>query len=77
VTPTAFGDIAFLGDLLGNKSKSKQRSEIVVFIKPQLIRNALDARNVAEEFRKRLDSIHHAGPIVKGADVGGAAAARR
>jgi general secretion pathway protein D len=58
--------IAILGDLLGSKSNTRQRSEIVVFIKPQLIRNGVDARNVAEEFRERLTSIHHGGPIVKG-----------
>jgi general secretion pathway protein D len=70
-------NIAILGDLFGNKAKTQQRSEIVVFIKPQLIRNGLDARNVAEEFRERLHSIRDGGPIVKGVDSAGSRAARR
>jgi general secretion pathway protein D len=67
--------IAILGDLLGSKSNTRQRSEIVVFIKPQLIRNGVDARNVAEEFRERLTSIRQGGPIVKGPN--GSAPSRR
>jgi general secretion pathway protein D len=50
--------IKYLGDLFGNTTKSKQRQEIVIFIKPQLIRNGVDARDVAEEFRRRLRAMH-------------------
>jgi general secretion pathway protein D len=50
--------IKYLGDLFGNTSKNKQRQEIVIFIKPQLIRNGVDARDVAEEFRRRLRAMH-------------------
>jgi general secretion pathway protein D len=50
--------IQYLGDLFGNTTKSKQRQEIVIFIKPQLIRNGVDARDVAEEFRRRLRAMH-------------------
>jgi general secretion pathway protein D len=50
--------IQYLGALFGNTTKSKQRQEIVIFIKPQLIRNGVDARDVAEEFRRRLRAMH-------------------
>jgi general secretion pathway protein D len=50
--------IQYLGDLFGNTTKSKTRQEIVIFIKPQLIRNGVDARDVAEEFRRRLRAMH-------------------
>jgi general secretion pathway protein D len=48
-------DIKFLGDLFGTTSGNKQRTELIIFIRPQLIRNSLDARMVSEEFRERLN----------------------
>jgi general secretion pathway protein D len=48
-------DIPVVGDLFGTKSGQKQRTEIIMFIKPRLIRNSLDARSVAEEFRSGLE----------------------
>ncbi len=56
--------IKYLGDLFGNTSKSKQRSEIIVFIKPQVVRNSLDAQAVSEEFRQRLESMRTVRPII-------------
>jgi general secretion pathway protein D len=50
-------EIKFLGDLFGNTTGTKQRSEIIVFIRPQLVRNSVDARAVTEEFRDRLESM--------------------
>ncbi|OAI30426.1 type II secretion system protein GspD [Methylosinus sp. R-45379] len=49
--------ITYLGDLFGNTDKSKSRQEIVVFVKPQIIRNGFDAQGVSEEFRSRLESM--------------------
>jgi general secretion pathway protein D len=49
--------IAYLGDLFGNTDRSKDRQEIIVFIKPQIIRNGFEARGVAEEFLSRLDAV--------------------
>jgi general secretion pathway protein D len=47
-------DIPVVGDLFGTKSGQKQRTEIIMFIKPQLIRNSMDARGIAEDFRSGL-----------------------
>src|SRR5207253_8621635 len=46
-------DIEFLGNLFGTTSRHKQRSEIIMFIKPQLVRNSIDARHAAQQCRDR------------------------
>jgi general secretion pathway protein D len=51
------GQIPVLGDLLGATSKGVRRTELIVFIRPQVIRNSRDARDVAEELRSRLRSL--------------------
>ena len=62
--------IKVLGDLLGGSTtSSKQRTELIIFIKPKLVRNGLDARNVTEEFRQRLDLMRPDRTFVEGADV--------
>jgi general secretion pathway protein D len=63
-------EIKFLGDLLGNTSGTKTRSEIIIFIRPQLIRNSVNARAVTEEFRDKLYTMKNsAGSMISGADV--------
>jgi general secretion pathway protein D len=53
-------EIKYLGDLLGQKSDSKTRSEIIVFVTTKLVRNSRDSQVVAEEFRERLDTMRRA-----------------
>ena len=43
-----------LGDLLGNTQKTKQRTELIIFIRPQIIRDGVDAMHIAEEMRTKL-----------------------
>jgi general secretion pathway protein D len=63
-------EIKFLGDLLGNTSGTKTRSEIIIFIRPQLIRNNIDARAVTAEFRDKLRTLNgSARSVISGADV--------
>jgi general secretion pathway protein D len=50
-------DIKLFGGLFGSTDNTKQRSEIIIFIKPQLVRNSVDAHAVTEEFRERLQSM--------------------
>ena len=59
-------EIKFLGDLFGNTSSSKSRSEIIIFIKTRLIRNSVDAGAVTEEFRDRLQSMRGGRSVVNG-----------
>jgi general secretion pathway protein D len=56
--------ISYLGDLFGRTDGLKNRSEIIVFIKPQIIRNGLDAQGVAEEFRSRLQAMRSVSSII-------------
>jgi general secretion pathway protein D len=62
-------EIKFIGDLLGNTSGIKTRSEIIIFIKTRLIRNSMDARAVTEEFRERLGSMREGRAVVNGTGV--------
>jgi general secretion pathway protein D len=62
--------IEILGQLLGGSmSTSKQRTELIVFIKPKLIRSSMDARNVTEEFRQRLNLMRPNRSIVEGTNT--------
>ena len=51
------GEIPVIGPLFGSTSDANQRSELIVFITPRVIRNAEDARDVSEELRSRLRSL--------------------
>ena len=59
-------EIKFLGDIFGNTSNSKSRSEIIIFIKTRLIRNSVDAGAVTEEFRDRLQSMRGGRSVING-----------
>jgi general secretion pathway protein D len=50
-------DVKFLGDVFGSTNGTKLRSEIIIFIRPQLVRNGVDARAVTEEFREKLQTM--------------------
>ncbi len=62
-------EIKFLGDVFGNTSKTKTRSEIIIFIKTQLIRNSVDASAVTEEFRDRLQTMRGGRTVIDGNKV--------
>jgi general secretion pathway protein D len=49
--------VPVLSDIVGNTQKGMKRTELIVFIKPQVIRNSRDARAVAEELRSRLQAM--------------------
>jgi general secretion pathway protein D len=66
-------DIKFLGDLFGNTNGTKQRSEIIIFIRTRLMRNSIDASSVTEEFRERLQAMRNSRGVVDGAAVAPAA----
>jgi general secretion pathway protein D len=59
-------EIKYLGDLMGNTSKDKQRQEIIIFVRPRLIQNSVDAESVAEEFRDRLETMRSTRAIIGG-----------
>jgi general secretion pathway protein D len=61
--------IKYLGDLFGNTSKSRHRTEIIVFIRPTVARNGVDAQAIAEEFRERLESMRSPREFIEGKDM--------
>jgi general secretion pathway protein D len=46
--------IPILGDALGHQNNTTTRTELIIFIRPQIIRNGSDAHLVAEELRSKL-----------------------
>ncbi|MGF6226780.1 general secretion pathway protein D [Inquilinus ginsengisoli] len=50
-------DIPLLGNLFSSTSSSRDRTELVVFITPRVIRNAADAQAIAEELRSRMQAL--------------------
>ena len=43
-----------LGDAFGHQSNSTERTELIIFIRPQIIRDGSDAHIIAEELRSKL-----------------------
>ncbi len=58
------GDIPIIGPLLGSETNnSDERTELIVFITPRVIRNAEDARDVSEELRARMQVLRSQAPL--------------
>ena len=49
-----FGDIPILGAVFRQKQETRARTELIMFIRPLVIRNMNEARQVTAEFRKQL-----------------------
>jgi general secretion pathway protein D len=47
-------EIPGLGDAFGNQDKKGTRTELIIFIRPQIIHNGTDAHHIAEELRSKL-----------------------
>jgi general secretion pathway protein D len=47
-------DLPYIGDAFGHQTKSGTRTELIIFIRPQIIRDGTDAHYVAEELRSKL-----------------------
>jgi general secretion pathway protein D len=52
-----------LGDVFSHQNRTIARTELIIFIRPQIIRDSVDAHVVAEELRAKLKgAIGTAGP---------------
>lgn len=49
------GDIPLLGNAFKSKTDTIKKTELIIFIKPRIVRDVNEARNVTEEFRQQLD----------------------
>jgi general secretion pathway protein D len=47
-------EIKGIGELFGSTSKTMSRTELILFIRPQIIRDGVDAQLVAEELRSKV-----------------------
>jgi general secretion pathway protein D len=62
-----------IGDLFSQQSSTKVRTELIIFIRPTVIRDAVDAHMVAEELRSKLNGEQvggnfpglHNGPVLR------------
>jgi general secretion pathway protein D len=55
-------DIPGAGILFTHSTKTTQRTELIIFIRPQIIRSGVDAASIAEELRSKLRGRLGAGP---------------
>ena len=49
-----FDQLPLVGGAFGSTGKQRQRTELIMLIKPQIIRNSVDASRVAEELRAKM-----------------------
>ena len=54
--------INFLNDILTSHGSARDRTEIIIFIRPQIIASSADAQQVTEEFQNRLTSMQRVTP---------------
>jgi general secretion pathway protein D len=54
-------EIKILGELFSTNTGSADRTELIIFIRPQIIRDGVDAQLVAEELRSKLSIIGRTG----------------
>jgi general secretion pathway protein D len=55
-------DLPGAGILFSQSTKTTQRTELIIFIRPQIIRDGVDAASIAEELRTKLRGKLGAGP---------------
>ena len=48
-------ELPAVGDFFAHKNKTVARTELIIFIRPQIIRDAVDANVVAEEMRTKMN----------------------
>ena len=70
------GQIPLLGELFKSTKKEKQKTELLVFLSPRIVRDADEARKLREDETKQLSpstikSLEQAIPIIKKGEKGG------
>jgi general secretion pathway protein D len=55
--------VPIIGSLIGSNSGAMQRTELIMFIRPQIIRHGVDAHRVAEELRAKLTGMQAGAPV--------------
>lgn len=52
-------DIPILGNLVSDTNNSAKRTELIIFVKPQIIHNRIDAEQVARDLRRRMPGFNN------------------
>jgi general secretion pathway protein D len=55
-------DIPFIGSLFGTTTKNKDKTELVILITPRIVGNEQNARDVTNEFKRKLTGIYSESP---------------
>src|SRR5262249_42933194 len=50
-------EIPYLGDFLSMQSGTTSKTELIIFIRPQIIRNGVDAARVAAQLRDKMQGV--------------------
>jgi general secretion pathway protein D len=50
-----------IGNLFGRKGQGNNRIELIILIRPTVIRDSQDAQHVAEELRSRMRNLESSG----------------
>lgn len=57
--------IPVIGSLFGKKTKSSERSEVIILLTPTIVRNPLEARNLTDEYGQKFRAMEPLNPPVK------------
>ena len=49
-----FDQLPLIGGAFGTTGKDRQRTELIILIRPQIIRDSVDASQVAEQLRAKM-----------------------
>jgi general secretion pathway protein D len=55
-------DLPLLGDLFGSTAKSNNRTELVVLLTPRVVESQRNAREITNEFRRKLTGLYELAP---------------
>jgi general secretion pathway protein D len=49
-------DIPYLGVLFGSRSRTRNRTELLILLTPRIVRNPAEARSVTDDLRRRMSA---------------------
>ncbi|AMK78392.1 MULTISPECIES: type II secretion system secretin GspD [Methylomonas] len=62
-------EIPLIGPLFGGTTRNKDKTELVVLLTPRVMKSRQDARDITDEFKRKLSGIYYQKPIEIDVDV--------
>ncbi|MDT4292297.1 type II secretion system secretin GspD [Methylomonas sp. MO1] len=62
-------EIPLIGPLFGGTTRNKDKTELVVLLTPRVMKSRQDARDITDEFKRKLSGIYYQKPIEINVDV--------